>query len=160
MLIWSSFLRERRKKRFLTSFLKLFSISLLVIYLYLLFNVRYTANPVLVLFNYLAILTSISNIILFKYYELPSLLWEIVEKGKSADFYQLSREERGKVWREGKLELEYPIDDSPESLSQLLQLKSRFSWKTWGKVYFFLYILFSFWLLYHLFSVYRDTGFQ
>ena len=88
------FLKEQKLYKNLTTISKLISISFLVIYLYLLFSSSYTASPLIVVINYLAIFTGFSGLIRFKYFEIPSILLSVFDLGSESPFYHLNGEEK------------------------------------------------------------------
>lgn len=154
------FLKEQKLYKNLTSVSKLISISFLVIYLYLLFSSRYTASPLIVVINYLAIFTGFSGLIRFKYFEIPSILLSVSEMGLDSPFYQLKPEEKKHVWRKSGKEVELPLNPSPDWIVSTLQLNDRFPWKRIGKFYLGFYLTVICISVYYLTSVYLETGFQ
>ncbi|TGL66442.1 hypothetical protein [Leptospira jelokensis] len=158
--VYSQFLKEQKVYKKLTTISKLISISFLVIYLYLLFSSRYTASPLIVVINYLAIFTGFSGLIRFKYFEIPTLLLNVLEEGDRSPFYSLKREEKQFVWSKSGSEEELPPDPNPEWIIQTLQLKDRFPWKRIGKLYLGFYIFVILVSVSFLLSVYLETGFQ
>lgn len=157
---FSRFLKEQKLYQKLTSTSKLISISFLVIYLYLLFSSRYTASPLIVVINYLAIFTGFSGLIRFKYFEIPSVLLSVLDFGKDSPFFELNEEEKQYVWRKAGREEDLPSDAKPEWIIQTLQLEDRFPWKRIGKLYLGFYTMVILISVYLLTSVYLETGFQ
>ncbi|XDD41597.1 hypothetical protein AB3N58_09765 [Leptospira sp. WS60.C2] len=157
---FTQFLKEERLYRNLTKISKILSIGFLVIYLYLLFSSRYTASPLIVVFNYLAIFTGFSGLIRFKYFEVPSILLSVLELGNQSPFYHLSLEEKRYVWRKSGSEADLSEEPNPEWIIHTLRLHDRFPWKRIGKVYLGFYLFVICISVYYLASVYFETGFQ
>ncbi|XDD45158.1 hypothetical protein AB3N60_10565 [Leptospira sp. WS39.C2] len=157
---FAHFLKEQKLYQKLTSASKLISISFLVIYLYLLFSSRYTASPLIVVINYLAIFTGFSGLVRFKYFEIPSILLSVLEKGSESPFFQLDGEKKKYIWRKAGREEELPADPNPDWIIHTLQLQDRFPWKRIGKLYLGFYLTVIFLSVYFLTSVYLETGFQ
>ncbi|PJZ45598.1 hypothetical protein [Leptospira brenneri] len=158
--VFHLFIKEQKLYKFLSRFAKLISVSFLITYLYLLFSSSYTASPLIVVLNYLAILTSFSGIITFKYFEIPSLLLSVFTERESARFFQLGEEERQFVWRKAGREDVLPSEPSPEQIISTLYLHDRYPWKRIGKIYLAAYLVVVFTSLIYLTSVYLETGFQ
>lgn len=139
---------------------RLVSISYLSIYLYLLFTSGYMASPLIVLINYLAIYTSFSGLITFKYFEIPSILLSIKEAKEKAPFFSLANKDQERIWNDLKNEIPLPANFDANWISTTLRLEERQNWKRIGKIYLgkyiFLFLLSSFYLL----SVYLETGFR
>ncbi|TGM44620.1 hypothetical protein EHQ92_13365 [Leptospira biflexa] len=154
------FLKEQKLYKNLTTISKLISISFLVIYLYLLFSSSYTASPLIVVINYLAIFTGFSGLIRFKYFEIPSILLSVSNRGLDSPFYHLNVEEKKYVWRKAGREEELPTDPNPDWIVSTLQLHDRFPWKSVGKFYLVFYLVVILISVYYLTSVYLETGFQ
>ncbi|MGV3667616.1 MAG: hypothetical protein ACO1NV_15925 [Leptospira bouyouniensis] len=154
------FLKEQKFYKNLSKVSKFISISFLLVYLYLLFSSRYTASPLIVVINYLAIFTGFSGLISFKYFEIPSILLSVFEQGNQSSFYLLNGEEKKYVWRKAGREDELPSDPNPEWIVKTLQLEERFPWKKIGKLYLSFYITVILFSVYYLTSVYLETGFQ
>lgn len=158
--VFHHFIQEQKLYKILSRIAKYVSIGFLVIYLYLLFSSSYTASPLIVVINYLAILTSFSGIITFKYFEIPTLLLDVFTDGSSASFFQLGKEERQFVWRKAGREDILPSDPSPELIIRELYLFDRYPWKRIGKIYTVVYLTLILSSIFYLTSVYLETGFQ
>ncbi|MGE8720290.1 hypothetical protein ACO2KH_03055 [Leptospira terpstrae] len=158
--VFHSFLREQKLYKIISRIAKYVSISFLIIYLYLLFSASYTASPLIVVINYLAILTSFSGIITFKYFEIPTLLLAVFTEGKSAEFFQLDPEEKQFIWRKAGREDVLPPNPTPEYINTNLHLNDRYPWKRIGKIYSVGYLVVILTSIFYLTSVYLETGFQ
>ncbi|TGL45923.1 hypothetical protein [Leptospira perdikensis] len=158
--IFQLFLKEQKLYKILSGIAKYVSICFLIIYLYLLFSSRYTASPLIVVINYLAILTSFSGIITFKYFEIPSLLLAVFTEGKSAEFFQLGVGERQVIWRKAGREDILPPDPEIEFIISSLHLYDRYPWQRIGKIYSIGYLVVILTSVFYLTSVYLENGFQ
>lgn len=158
--LFHSFIKEQKLYRIFSQIAKYVSIVFLIIYLYLLFSSSYTASPLIVVINYLAILTSFSGIITFKYYEIPSILLAVFTEGELSPFFQLNSEERQFVWRKAGREDLLPQDPTPDYISNHLYLYDRYPWKKIGKIYAVIYLVVILSSIFYLTSVYIETGFQ
>ncbi|TGL90149.1 hypothetical protein EHQ68_01580 [Leptospira congkakensis] len=158
--VFHQFLEEQKLYKILSRIAKYVSIGFLIIYLYLLFSSSYTASPLIVVINYLAILTSFSGIITFKYFEIPTLLLDVFPLGMAAPFYQLGVAERQMVWRKAGREDVLPSDPTPELIVNALYLHDRYPWKRIGKIYSVGYLTLILSSIFYLTSVYLETGFQ
>lgn len=158
--VFHSFIKEQKLYKILSRIAKYVSISFLIIYLYLLFSSSYTASPLIVVINYLAILTSFSGIITFKYFEIPTLLLAVFTEGKSAEFFQLGPEQKQLIWRKAGREDVLPPNPTPEFINTNLHLYDRYPWKRIGKIYSVGYLVVILTSIFYLTSVYLETGFQ
>ncbi|MCW7493074.1 hypothetical protein ND861_11480 [Leptospira sp. 2 VSF19] len=158
--IFHSFIKEQKQYKIFSRLAKYVSISFLTIYLYLLFSSSYTASPLIVVINYLAILTSFSGIITFKYFEIPSILLDVFTEGQLSPFFQLNSQEKQLVWRKAGREDVLPPEPTPDYISDHLHLYDRYPWKRIGKIYFVVYLVFILTSVFYLTSVYIETGFQ
>lgn len=136
--------RELVWKKFSGLATKLLTLIFLGIFLILLFKAHYTDSPSLVVFNYLALLTGISGIIQFKYYEIPNILLKLSTGDTS--FFSLSDSIRIEILTETLSEFGiFPIPLNLETwdegmIRDTLPLSKRWPWKKIGKIYFALYI--------------------
>lgn len=158
--VFHSFIKEQKVYRIFSQIAKYVSIVFLIIYLYLLFSSSYTASPLIVVINYLAILTSFSGIIIFKYYEIPCILLTVFTEGELSPFFQLNTEERQLVWRKAGREDLLPQEPKPDYISTHLHLYDRYPWKKIGKIYAVIYLVVILTSIFYLTSVYIETGFQ
>lgn len=158
--VFHSFIKEQKLYKILSRIAKYVSISFLIIYLYLLFSSSYTASPLIVVINYLAILTSFSGIITFKYFEIPTLLLAVFTKGELAEFFQLGPEQKQLIWRKAGREDVLPPNPTPEFINTNLHLYDRYPWKRIGKIYSVGYLVVILTSIFYLTSVYLETGFQ
>lgn len=158
--VFHLFLKEQKLYKILSRIAKYVSICFLIIYLYLLFSSSYTASPLIVVINYLAILTSFSGIITFKCFEIPTLLLDVFMKGESAAFFQLGIEERQLVWRKAGREDILPPDPSTQFIVASLHLYDRYPWQRIAKIYSVGYLVVILTSIFYLTSVYLENGFQ
>ncbi|TGN18163.1 hypothetical protein [Leptospira idonii] len=160
------FLKEVNFSLKFTQFRKSLSLCFLALYLYLLFSSKYTASPLIVLINYLAIYTSFSGLIAYKFFEIPKLLLDVGKTGDASSFFHLSS-----VWRQKVLENTLKrknIFPLPENLSEmkseeiisLLALKDRLNWIRIGWIYLGKYVLTVGIACSYLFYIYWKTGFS
>ncbi|MCW7471492.1 hypothetical protein [Leptospira kanakyensis] len=158
--VFHHFIQEQRLYKIFSRITKYVSIGFLVIYLYLLFSSSYTASPLIVVINYLAILTSFSGIITFKYFEIPTLLLDVFTLKSAAPFFQLGEEERQFVWRKAGKEDILPASPTPELIIKELYLFDRYPWKRIGRIYSVGYLVVILISVFYLTSVYLENGFQ
>ncbi len=144
---------------------KLTGYSFLGFYLYFLFSVSYTANPLIVVLNYLAILTSFSGIILYKMFEIPSCVLRIQENEPNSDFFQLTEIQRGQILKDlaegmNLHEKSYVYSDfSAEKIIECFSLARRAPWMRIGKIYFAVYLTTVVGLCIYIAHIYLETGF-
>jgi len=93
-IVYNDYLKEKKWITRVTIYRRIVSYTFLILFLYFLFSVSYTASPAIVILNYLALLTSFSGIILFKMYEIPHCVLEILNKGDHAEFFRLDEMRR------------------------------------------------------------------
>lgn len=124
------------------------------------------ASPVIVLFNYLAVCTSIFGILQYKMYEIPRLLLEVQTKGKEANFFLLSETERLQILSalSDSLNLERKdmalLAHDPEEIIQHFQLHLRKPWYKIGLYGFYLYAFAISSGIFYLVYEYCQTGFD
>ncbi|TGN10030.1 hypothetical protein [Leptospira ilyithenensis] len=164
-LTFESYLKERRFEKKISKIRQYIYFGYLGLFLYLLFSSKYTASPLIVLINYLAMYTSFSGIIHFKFFEIPKILTELIRPEKTEVFDSLSPDKRAIILENTFHDMGiYPI---PENLSEMnvpeiitrMKLEDRYPWKRIGWIYLFKYIailgLGSIYLVY----TYFQTGF-
>lgn len=118
------------------------------------------ANPLIVLINYLAIYTTASGLILFKYFEIPEILLN-VKKGKTPEtFLELPRSQQELVWANLKNPSTLPEDVTREWIIKTLELDDRANWKRIGKIYLVKYLFLFLLATGYLLNVYFETRFQ
>jgi len=143
--VYLQFKREEAWKTRLSLFSRILSLLFLGTFLYLLFQAHYTASPVLVWFNYLALYTGISTLVHFKVFEIPQVLLDL-EQGKE-DFFLLSQTHRVEILEKTLKEagvFPVPLDLETwtrERIFVSLPIQNRFPWKRIGKLYFIKYFL-------------------
>lgn len=166
MHLYSQYLKEKQDNKRISTLIRFVSISFLATFLYFLFSVSYTANPSIVIFNYLALLTSVSGILFYKMSELPNMVLNIKEEGDSADFFQLEPTQRQTILNsicEGRNQSVEGLDLkalNAKEINTLLRLETRTNWKLIGKIYFMIYILTVVGFCSHLAYLYFTTGFE
>ncbi|MCZ8343328.1 MAG: hypothetical protein O9301_09880 [Leptospira sp.] len=158
--VYEKYLIEKRFQKRISVFSRLLSISYVSIYLYLLFTSGYMANPLIVLINYLAIYTTASGLILFKYFEIPEILLNVKKIDVRGTFLDLSRDHQELVWANLSNPPNLPEKVSREWILNTLKLDDRFNWKRIGKIYFIKYLLLFLLTTGYLLTVYFETGFQ
>lgn len=129
---------------------KLLTLFFISTFLYLLFNSHYTASPVVVILNYMALYTGVSNLIHHKFFEIPRILLDvnkIPEGGSKPAFFTLSDQHRKEILEKTLREAgRFPIPNQVEKwnaqkITEELELEQRLPWRKIGKFYFFKYIV-------------------
>ncbi|WP_411823065.1 hypothetical protein [Leptospira sp. 'Mane'] len=145
--IFEAYLKERNLGKRISQIKNYIYFCYLGLFLYLLFSSKYTANPLIVLINYLAMYTSFSGIIHFKFFEVPKILTELVFPERTENFTSLLPEQRGIILENTFHTMGiYPI---PKNLSDMtvseiiiqLKLEDRYPWKRIGWIYLCKYII-------------------
>ncbi|MDF3819222.1 hypothetical protein P3G55_04895 [Leptospira sp. 96542] len=152
--------REQSLSRKITFYAKILMISFQGTYLYLLFTSGYMASPLIVLINYMAIYTSFSGLIAYKFFEYPNWVLTLIRDKELSPFFSLEISEQKEIWEKSKLRFSFPDDPNLKTITSVLQLEDRYPWKTIGKIYFYKYLFIIFLGVIFLGSEYFQTGFQ
>ncbi|MDZ4727454.1 MAG: hypothetical protein SH817_14955 [Leptospira sp.] len=165
-IVYNDYLKEKKWITRVTIYRRIVSYTFLILFLYFLFSVSYTASPAIVILNYLALLTSFSGIILFKMYEIPHCVLEILNKGDHAEFFRLDEMRREEILKNLCDAINLKPRDSlfknynSAQTIETFQLASRAPWKKIGKVYLFIYFSTVIFFCSYLTYIYLETGFM
>jgi hypothetical protein len=159
------YLREMERNRRLTVFRKLIGYSFLGLFLYFLFTVSYTASPAIVILNYLALLTSVSGLVFFKMFEIPSCILEIKEKNENSGIFRLTDVHRIHILDSTARGMNIDTKSidlascTPYEVIQLFQLERRLPWRKIGLFYGAVYLITVLSFCTYLLLEYWETGF-
>lgn len=158
--LYEKYLIEKKFQKRVGVISRLVSILYISMYLYLLFTSGYMANPLIVLINYLAIYTTASGLILFKYFEIPEILLNVKKVKTPETFLELPRSQQELVWANLKNPSTLPEDVTREWIIKTLELDDRANWKRIGKIYLVKYLFLFLLATGYLLNVYFETKFQ
>lgn len=150
------FFRERKWKKF-WSFFSIFVLAFAtILFLIIIFKVRYTADTKLVIIQYWSYFTSISSILLIPYYQIPQLLLNLHSQSEDSELvglsYELVREKpefflfpilKGLHTKEADAICKSQKCPELETIVRILSLEDRANWKKIGHWYFGFYLVVS-----------------